>query len=95
MDPATFPWPDLPEVRISDAATRLSSVADDACAHALYLTRRGRPVAVIISPAVLARLVNDAEELADIRASDVGQAELSSGDAIAWEDAKRALGFAT
>lgn len=65
MDPDTLDWPDLPEISLSDAAGRLSSVSEQSRARAIYLTRRGRPVAALVNPVVLARLVADAEELAD------------------------------
>lgn len=61
----------------------------------MYLTRRNRPVAAVIDSAQLEQLLEDAEELADIRA--VGSAweetERLSETPIPWEDAKRDLGL--
>lgn len=92
MDPDTLDWPDLAQISISDAASHLSTVAEQAQARAVYLTRRGRPVAALVDPKVLARLVADAEELADIRASDRGADDLVGTTLTSWDEAKRALG---
>ncbi|MCS3442198.1 type II toxin-antitoxin system Phd/YefM family antitoxin [Microbacterium phyllosphaerae] len=93
MDTDTLDWPDLTEVSISDAASHLSSVAEQAQARAVYLTRRGRPVAAIISPQVLTRLVADAEELADIRAADRALSDATGTNLVSWDDAKKTLGL--
>lgn len=92
MDPDTLDWPDLPEINPSEAASRLSSIAEQSRARAMYLTRRGRPVAALVSPLVLARLVADAEEVADMRAADEAVEDAIGTTLISWNDAKTALG---
>ncbi|CAN7230335.1 type II toxin-antitoxin system Phd/YefM family antitoxin [Microbacterium foliorum] len=92
MDSDTLDWPDLPEISLSDASSRLSSIAEQAHARATYLTRLGRPVAALVSPQVLARLVADVEELADLRAADVGARDAIGTTLISWEEARAALG---
>ncbi|MGO4533374.1 type II toxin-antitoxin system Phd/YefM family antitoxin [Leifsonia sp. 2MCAF36] len=48
----------------------LASIIDEARVEPVYLTRRNRPVAAVIDSGQLERLLEDAEELADIRAVD-------------------------
>ena len=61
----------------------------------VYLTRRNRPVAAVIDSAQLEQLLEDAEELADIRAVDSAwkETERLSETPIPWEDVKRDLGL--
>lgn len=83
------------EVAISDARDRLSSVIDDSRHGPVYLTRRNRKVAAIVDADVLAQLINDAEELADIRAVDDAweETERLGETPIPWDDVKRELGL--
>ncbi len=61
----------------------------------MYLTRRNRPVAAIIDTDQLSRLLEDTDELADIRAVDVAwqETERLGEIPIPWEDMKRDLGL--
>lgn len=93
VDPNTLDWPDLPEISLRDAAGRLSSIAEQSQARATYLTRRGRPVAALVSPQVLARQVADAEELADMRAADTATEDALWTTLVSWEDARATLGL--
>ncbi|PZU46657.1 MAG: prevent-host-death protein [Microbacterium sp.] len=82
-------------VPITDARARLASIVDDARSAPVYLTRRNRAVAAVVDADVLARLLDDAEELADIRAVDAAweDAERLGEAPIPWEDVKRELGL--
>lgn len=85
----------MTQIPITDARDRLAAVVDQSQRETVYLTRRNRAVAAIIDPDVLAQLLQDAEELADIRAVDAAWAETERlGETpIPWEEAKRELGL--
>lgn len=83
-------------IAITQARNHLATVVDDAQREPVYLTRRDRPVAAVVDAAVFERLLEDAEELADIRAVDEAWAESERlGETpIPWEDVRRDLGLA-
>ena len=85
----------MTEVAITDARGRLASIIDAARREPVYLTRRNRPVAAIIDTDQLSRLLEDAEELADIKAVDAAweETERLGETPIPWEDVKRDLGL--
>ncbi len=85
----------MSQIAITDARDHLSAVVDQARSETVYLTRRNQAVAAIVDPAVLAQLLEDAEELADIRAVDAAwqETERLSELPIPWEEAKRELGL--
>ena len=75
----------------------LADVVDRArVAHdPVYLTRRGRRVAAVIDADDLERLIDAAEDLADIEAARAARAEMAEGQvAIPWEQVKADLGLA-
>lgn len=84
------------EIPITEARAQLSSLVDAARDEPVYLTRRNLAVAAIVDSRELDRLLEDAEELADIRAVDEAWAETAELDdlPIPWDDVKRDLGLA-
>lgn len=82
-------------IPISDARGRLAAIIDDARRGPVYLTRRDRPVAAIVDHEQLAQLLDDAEELADIRAVDEawGETRRLGETPVPWADVKRDLGL--
>jgi cell fate (sporulation/competence/biofilm development) regulator YlbF (YheA/YmcA/DUF963 family) len=62
----------------------------------VFLTRRNQAVAAVIDSEQLAQLIEDAEELADIRAAEDALAETArlKETPIPWDDVKRDLGLA-
>jgi prevent-host-death family protein len=88
----------MSEMTVTEARARLADVVDEArVAHdPVYLTRRGRRVAAVIDADDLQRLIDAAEDLADLRALRAARAELTDegGAAIPWEQVKMDLGFA-
>lgn len=82
-------------VAITDARGRLASIIDEARTEPVYLTRRDRAVAAVVDAQLLEQLLEDAEELADIRAVDAAweETERLSETPIPWEDVKRDLGL--
>lgn len=88
----------MSEMTVTEARARLADVVDEArVAHApVYLTRRGRRVAAVIDAQDLARLLEAAEDLADIEAAAAARREMTEpdGGAIPWEQVKADLGLA-
>ena len=85
----------MSEIAITEARGRLASIVDEARTAPVYLTRRRRPVAAVVDPSQLAQLLEDAEELADIRAVDAAWEETQRLDEtpIPWDEVKRELGL--
>ena len=80
------------EMAVSEAREHLADVIDSAqrTGEPVYLTRRGRAVAVVVDPVVFEKLLDDAEDALD-------RAELAlarnEDDYIPWEQAKADLGL--
>ncbi|MGC0368475.1 type II toxin-antitoxin system Phd/YefM family antitoxin [Microbacterium sp. SLBN-111] len=85
----------MSHVAISDARGRLAAIVDDARTEPVYLTRRDRPVAAVVDATQFERLLEDAEELADIRAVDAAweEADRLGETPVPWDDVKRDLGL--
>lgn len=85
----------MTKVAITDARGRLASIIDEARREPVYLTRHNRPVAAVIDSAQLEQLIEDAEELADIRAVDAAweETERLGETPIPWDEVKRDLGL--
>jgi len=84
-------------ITVSEARARLADVVDQAriADEPVVLTRRERPVAAVISSALLERLTQAAEDLADIRAAQSARAEMEAGaPPVPWDQVKRDLGLA-
>lgn len=85
----------MDRVTITAARDRLSTLVDRARTAPVYLTRRDRDVAAIVDADVLRRLLDVAEELADIRAATASQDEAQRLDEVPvpWDEVKRDLGL--
>lgn len=86
----------MTELTVSDARARLADVVDAARVRhdPVYLTRRGQRVAAVIDADDLARLIEAAEDLADIEAARQARAEIESEGTIPWDVVKADLGLA-
>jgi len=86
----------MSEVPITEARGHLASIIDRSRQAPVYLTRRNRPVAAIVDAEQLQELLDDSEELADIRAVDAAWAETERlGETpVPWDEVKRDLGLA-
>jgi prevent-host-death family protein len=86
------------DLAVSDARQQLAAIIDRARAeHApVYLARRGKRVAAVIDADDLERLVELAEDMADIRAAEEARAEMraTGEEPIPWEQVKADLGLA-
>lgn len=84
-------------VNVSEARARLSEIVDQAHGEhrPVFLTRRGRRVAAVIDADDLDRLIELAEDMADIRAAEEARAEMrATGETpIPWDQVKADLGL--
>ncbi|WP_211336562.1 type II toxin-antitoxin system Phd/YefM family antitoxin [Luteococcus japonicus] len=86
----------MTELTMSDARARLADVVDEARVRhdPVYLTRRGQRVAAVIDADDLDRLIDAAEDLADIEAARAARAEIDTEGTIPWDQVKADLGIA-
>ena len=82
----------MAEMTVSDARERLAEVIESTqrTGEPVYLTRHGRPVAVVVNPVVFNKLAEDAEEALDRAALKRAREE---DDYIPWEEVKAELGL--
>ena len=82
---------------VSDARKRLASIIDQAREEhePVYLERRGRRIAAVIDADDLDRLLELAEDMADIRAAEAARSEMRETAAapIPWDEVKADLGL--
>lgn len=82
---------------ISEAREQLASVVDRVRAdhRPIYLYRRGHRVAAVIDADELERVLDLAEDMADIRAAEAARAEMAeTGETpIPWDEVKADLGL--
>lgn len=85
------------ELSVSDAREQLATVIDRARTEhrPIYLHRRGHRVAAVIDSGDLERLLDLAEDMADIRAAAAARAEPAGTGAtpIPWDEVKADLGL--
>lgn len=88
----------MTEMTVTVARSRLSEAVDTArVSHEpVYLLRRGRRVAALIDAEDLAKLIEAAEDLNDLRAANAARTEMTeTGDAaVPWEEVKAELDLA-
>ncbi|WP_040158286.1 type II toxin-antitoxin system Phd/YefM family antitoxin [Nigerium massiliense] len=86
----------MTELTVTDARARLADVVDEARVKhdPIYLTRRGHRVAAVIDADDLERLIEAAEDLADIKAARAAREEVATAGTIPWDVAKADLGLA-
>ena len=86
----------MTEMSLTDARARLADVVDSARVEhdPVFITRRGRRVAAVIAAEDLDRLIEAAEDLADIRAAREARDEMTTGEQpIPWDQVKADLGM--
>ena len=87
----------MSEMSISDARARLADVIDEAriARDPVYLTRRGNRVAAVVDAGVLDKLIEDAEDLADLRSAAEARADIEHDGVapIPWDQVKTDLGL--
>lgn len=82
----------MTEMAVSEAREHLAEVIESAqrSGEPVYLTRRGKPVAVVIDPEVFERLLDDAEDAIDRAELALAREE---NDFVPWEQVKADLGL--
>lgn len=85
----------MTELSVTVARARLADVVDEARVRhdPIYLTRRGQRVAAVIDADDLDRLLEAAEDLADLEAARMARAEIADEGTIPWEQVKTDLGL--
>lgn len=88
----------MSEMTVTEARARLADAVDDARVNhePVYLVRRGRRVAALVDADDLDKLIEAAEDLADIRAAEAARAEVAgTGEPpIPWDQVKADLNLA-
>ncbi len=83
---------------ITDARMQLAAIIDRARTdhQPVYVTRHGRRIAAVIDADDLDRILELAEDMADIRAAEQARAEMLSTGVIPipWDEVKADLGLA-
>ncbi|MGV1006290.1 MAG: type II toxin-antitoxin system Phd/YefM family antitoxin [Candidatus Nanopelagicales bacterium] len=89
VEPANLTLP------VTQARERFSEVVAAAGRAPVFLTRRGRGEAVVISMAEYQRLLEAQDDAEDLAAADVAMAEIEAGaPTYPWEQVKADLGLA-
>ncbi|MFM8350053.1 MAG: type II toxin-antitoxin system prevent-host-death family antitoxin [Actinomycetales bacterium] len=83
----------MTEMAVSEAREQLAHVIDSVSrtGEPVYLTRRGKAVAVVVDPAVFERLLSDAEDALDRADLTIAREE---DDYVPWDQVKAELGLA-
>ncbi|TXK19764.1 type II toxin-antitoxin system Phd/YefM family antitoxin [Homoserinibacter sp. GY 40078] len=81
----------MAEISVSDARATLPEVIDLAQREAVFVTRHGKPQAVLVSTEQYERLRQALEEHEDVLAFDAALGE--EGENIPWDQAKADLGW--
>jgi prevent-host-death family protein len=85
-------------LNVTDARNQLAAIIDRARSEhePVYLTRRGHRVAAVIDADDLDRILELAQDMADLRAAERARAEMrESGETpIPWDEVKADLGLA-
>lgn len=81
------------DVAVSEARSRLAEIIDEArrSRQPVYVTRRGRRVAVILDADLYDQVVEEAEDAIDRRELEAAREE---DDYVPWDEVKADLGLA-
>ena len=82
----------MSEMAVSEAREHLADVISSVSrsGEPIYLTRRGKAVAVVVDPAVFERLLSDAEDALDRAELVIARDE---DDYVPWDQVKAELGL--
>lgn len=84
-------WGMARRMSVAEARNNLAEAIDRSGEGPVFIERRGRPVAVLISPEEYERMLDALEELEDVAAFDEALAE--EGPNIPWAQVKADLGW--
>lgn len=78
-------------ISVTDARSRLPELIEQAQGEAVFLERRGKLEAVVVSPEQYVRMMDALEDATDANAFDAAMSE--EGANIPWAQAKADLGW--
>ncbi|MEO8261792.1 MAG: type II toxin-antitoxin system Phd/YefM family antitoxin [Pseudolysinimonas sp.] len=78
-------------IRVTDARAQFTHLISTAQTEAVFLERRGKVEAVVVSPGQYERMMDALEEAEDLEAYDASLAD--EGPSIPWEQVKTDLGW--
>lgn len=78
-------------ISVAEARSRLSDVIARSQGEAVFIERRGRRAAVVVSPEQYERMIEALEDAEDVAAFDEAMAE--EGDSVPWDQVKKDLGW--
>ncbi|GAA4622266.1 hypothetical protein GCM10023113_02550 [Cellulomonas oligotrophica] len=81
----------MSSVSVTEARSRLPQLIDEARTEAVFLERRGKREAVVVSPEQYDRMLDALEEVEDIAAFDAAMDE--EGPNLPWDQVKAELGW--
>lgn len=82
------------EMPVTEARERFSELVETSATEPVFLTKRGRRQAVVISTAEYERLLEADEDAQDLAGSDAAMAEIMAGaPTIPWAQIKADLGL--
>jgi antitoxin Phd len=76
---------------VTEARAKLPELISAAVKEAVFLERRGKVAAVLVSPEHYARMAEALENASDVAAFDLSMAD--EGDNIPWDQVKADLGW--
>lgn len=82
---------DMSSVSVADARSHLSDVIARSQREAVFIERRGRRAAVVVSPERYERMLEALEDTEDAASFDEAMAE--EGENIPWDQVKKDLGW--
>ncbi len=82
------------EMPVTEAREKFSELVETSAREPVFLTKRGRCEAVVISTSEYERLLQAQEDAEDLAAADEAMAEIMAGaPAIPWAEVKADLGI--
>jgi len=78
-------------IKVTDARAQFPDLLSTAQTEAVFLERRGKVEAVVVSPAQYERMMDALEDAEDVAAFDAAIAE--GGEPIPWEQVQAELGW--
>lgn len=82
---------EMSTISVTDARSRLPELIERAQAEAVFLERRGKLEAVVVSPEQYSRMMAALEDAADVEAFDTAMSD--EGENIPWDQVKKDLGW--
>ena len=82
---------DMSKISVTDARGQLPELIERARTEAVFVERRGKVEAVLVSPEQYARMLDALEDAEDVTAFDEAMAE--EGENIPWAQVKADLGW--